>query len=82
MREEGWDTRAQGGKTKDTSGRPYNGGNEANMGRAVHNINMYLRALQDVQARVTAGDESLLVKRTRYEARRGQREAEMSLLLN
>jgi len=43
MRDEGWDTRAQGGSVSDTGGRPYNGGNEANMGRAVHNINMYLR---------------------------------------
>lgn len=66
MRAEGWDTRAQGGSLKDTKGRPYNGGNEANMGRAVHNINMYLRALQDVQARVLAGDETLLVKRDQY----------------
>jgi Queuine tRNA-ribosyltransferase len=63
MRQEGWDTRAQGGKADDPSGRPYNGGNEANMGRAVHNINMYLRALNDVQARVMAGDETLLIAR-------------------
>ncbi|GGM17307.1 DUF6884 domain-containing protein [Deinococcus aerophilus] len=85
MRDEGWDTRAQGGKPNDPTGRPYNGGNEANMGRAVHNINMYLRALQDVQARILAGDESLLVKRDRYEAardRRSQQEHEVERLLN
>lgn len=85
MREEGWDTRAQGGKLYDPTGRPYNGGNEANMGRAVHNINMYLRALQDVQARILAGDESLLVKRDRYEAardRRAQGEQDVERLLN
>ncbi|MDL2344407.1 hypothetical protein QOL99_09595 [Deinococcus sp. MIMF12] len=85
MREEGWDTRAQGGKPNDPTGRPYNGGNEANMGRAVHNINMYLRALQDVQARILAGDESLLVKRDRYQAarqKRDQAERPMELLLN
>jgi len=69
MRTEGWDTRAQGG-THGNLARPYNGGNEANMGRAVHNINMYLRALQDVQARILAGDEQLLVKRDRYQATR------------
>lgn len=85
MRAEGWDTRAQGGTLRDPSGRPYNGGNEANMGRAVHNINMYLRALQDVQARILAGDESLLVKRDRYEAARERRdnlERPMERLLN
>lgn len=61
MREEGWDTRAQGGKPKgEDSGRPYNGGNEANMGRAVHNINMYLRALKSAQAKLSMGDERLL----------------------
>ncbi|UBV45519.1 hypothetical protein LAJ19_21590 (plasmid) [Deinococcus taeanensis] len=53
MRKEDWDTRAQGGKPKgEESGRPYNGGNEANMGRAVHNINMYLRALTDIQLKL------------------------------
>lgn len=82
MRAEGWDTRAQGGKLNDPSGRPYNGGNEANMGRAVHNINMYLRALQDVQARVLQGDESLLVKREKYHATRDKREQTMNLLLH
>lgn len=80
MRDEGWDTRAQGGSPKAEDGRPYNGGNEANMGRAVHNINMYLRALQDVQARVLSGDESLLVKRDRYA--RADRGEEQPMLLD
>ena len=81
MRAEGWDTRSQGGKPNDSE-RPYNGGNEANMGRAVHNINMYLRALQDVQARILAGDEQLLVKRDRYRATKERyASAEVPLLL-
>lgn len=66
MREEGWDTRAQGGKPTEENGRPYNGGNEANMGRAVHNINMYLRALEETQTRVLAGDEGLLARKKNY----------------
>lgn len=75
MRAEGWDTRAQGGKQKgEESGRPYNGGNEANMGRAVHNINMYLRALRDTQARVATGDDRLLVKRDKYNKKTAKQE--------
>ncbi|MFC4452363.1 DUF6884 domain-containing protein [Deinococcus sonorensis] len=62
MRAEGWDTRAQGGSRKDFQDRPYNGGNEANMGRAVHNINMYLRALNESQYRIYNGDDSLIIK--------------------
>ena len=63
MRSEGWDTRAQGGSRDNPEGRPYNGGNEANMGRAVHNINMYARALADVQNSVLAGEMTYLGER-------------------
>ena len=80
MRNEGWDTRSQGGKPADLSGRPYNGGNEANMGRAVHNINIFLTALNDVQSRIADGDESLLVKRDKYDLAKYKREKKIDSL--
>lgn len=64
VRAAGFDTRAQGGKPGDPTGRPYNGGHEANMGRAAHNINMYLRALRDVQGRVLRSEEPLALEYT------------------